>query len=80
MLRGLKEGAFAVEAVRDSRVPQPTGLDLKKQAIPAEMTASLVVFIKSHLLQKCHLGHVIVTHALLPSSHQQPRAGAVRTA
>lgn len=52
MLTLLKENDFAVEVVHEqrSRVPQPKGLDLKKQAVPAEaeIIAYLVVFIKSH--------------------------------
>lgn len=52
MLRLLKESDFAVEVVHEqpSWVPQPKGLDLKKQAVPAEaeIIVYLVVFIKSH--------------------------------
>lgn len=48
MLTGLKESDFAVEVVPDGRVPQPMGLDLKKQSVPAEITAYPVVFTKSH--------------------------------
>lgn len=48
MLTGLKGSDFAVEVVPDGRMPQPMGLDLKKQAVRAEMTAYPVVFTKSH--------------------------------
>lgn len=64
MLMGLKESDFAVQVVPDGRVPQPMGLNLKKQAVPAEMTTYTVVFTKSHQLQECHLGPMTGTNSL----------------
>lgn len=50
VLTGLRDSDFAFEVVPSSRGPQPMGLDLKKQAVPAEaqITAYQVVYIRSH--------------------------------